>query len=762
MLKKLQEFINGMIPRKHTHGSMQTMMDTIPVIMTVWDVNFNMMDCNAEILRLLGISEKQEYIENFFKYSPPIQPDGTPSPEKVAELIGEAIEKGSLKLEWCHQDVHGELIPVDTTVIIGEYRGEAALFVYGTDKRELKAVSDRLQAMFDATPLVIDYWDRDFNCIDCNQFAVDFYGLRDKDEYMRRVLELVPESQPDGSVSVDMWLRHMEKAFELGNYTFNYVALKPDGVKIHYEVITVRVEMSGQPIVAAYSRDVSEKVHAEAAEANSLAKSRFLAKMSHEIRTPITAVLGISEIQLQNTGLTPEVEEAFAKIHNSSTTLLDIVNDILDLSAIEAGKMRVAQEKYAIESLISDIAQLHLVNLGSRSINFNIRIDPQIPLELIGDSVRIKQIFNNILSNSFKYTTEGEVTLYLARQDADTDGRIILSAAISDTGRGMTNTQVAALFDDYTRFHTEEANHISGTGLGMPIVYSLVKLMGADIDVESMVGQGTTVVVHIPQKMSGPEVLGEEKAGRLEQFLLDIKKGDFVQDAIPHGSVLVVDDVEANLYVARGMLGFYDLEIETCTTGYEAIEKIKAGRSYDIIFMDQMMPGITGMEAVQRLRGMGYKAPIVALTADAFIGRAEEFLRVGFDGYISKPIQAVHLNTVLNKFIQNKVPKVLNEEFNDLMDDQDFLQKMQQTFIEDHGEIFSEIMQAISGGDIKEAHRLAHTLKGVAALIKESELSETAEKAERILGDGQLPEASEMEDLRDKLDLVLRKIDFKQ
>ena len=204
-------------------------------------------------------------------------------------------------------------------------------------------------------------------------------------------------------------------------------------------------------------------------KAQSRAQNRFLARVSHEIRTPITAVLGISEIQLHNNALPNNIEEAFIKIHSSAGVLLGIVNDILDLSKIEAGKMSFIEEKYEVLNLIYDISQLHLAHVSNKNIDFKIRADENLPSFLIGDELRIKQILNNLLSNSFKYTNEGLVELTLSRLEDNRSGFVILEILVKDTGRGMSPEQLEELNHEYARFHDKELPNIVGAGLGMPI-----------------------------------------------------------------------------------------------------------------------------------------------------------------------------------------------------------------------------------------------------------------------------------------------------
>jgi len=400
-------------------------------------------------------------------------------------------------------------------------------------------------------------------------------------------------------------------------------------------------------------------------------KSNFLATMSHEIRTPLNAILGMTDIQMQNSSHPPSTSEAFIKINNSGNLLLNIINDILDLSKIEAGKLELVPVKYEVSSLINDIIQLNYIRYESKPIEFKIDIDENIPSELVGDELRIKQILNNLLSNAFKYTDSGEIVL---SANAECVGRgggaviVTLVFQIKDTGQGMTPEQVSKLFDEYTRFNMEANRTTEGAGLGMTITRNLVYLMYGKINVKSAVGEGTTVTVRLPQKTDGIGIrgfIGKDVAENLRQFKMgnavQLKKAQIVHEYMPYGKVLIVDDVETNLYVAKGLMAPYGLNIDLATSGFEAIEKIKNGNAYNVVFMDHMMPKMDGIEATKQLRKLGYNNPIVALTANAIAGQAEIFLKNGFDDFISKPIDIRQLNVSLNRLIRDRQPiEVIN------------------------------------------------------------------------------------------------------
>jgi len=402
---------------------------------------------------------------------------------------------------------------------------------------------------------------------------------------------------------------------------------------------------------AAEYRRAIEQQRAEAAEENNRIKDRFLAKMSHELRTPITAVLGISEIELRKAKHEKGVSELFAKIYKSSRALLGIVNDLLDISKIDDDSMEVVSVKYNTLEMLDDFTLLHLVYTDSKDIQFEFSVDENIPCALVGDALRIRQVVNNLLSNAFKYTEVGTVSLCVKWNG------YALIISVRDTGLGMSLEQQEQVFEEYSRFHERQLNTM-GTGLGMAITRALVHKMDGTIKLESEEGTGTHVVLELPQGIADAEPLGKEVAQKFRSFEHNMHVSanllDTPPEQMPYGKVLVVDDVEINLYVAEAMLETFGVSIELCESGKLALEKIENGNVYDVIFLDHMMPELDGVEVVQILRERGYDHPIVALTANAVKGQEEFFLSSGFSAFMPKPIEYQLLHTLLIRFVKDK------------------------------------------------------------------------------------------------------------
>jgi len=361
-------------------------------------------------------------------------------------------------------------------------------------------------------------------------------------------------------------------------------------------------------------------------------KTNFLSEVSHEIRTPMNGIIGLAQIQLQKNDLPDDVADTLRKICNSGSDLLRVISDMLDMSKIETGKLELNPINYGVPSLIHDVMQLNFLHVSAKALDFKLEINEDLPMNLIGDDLRLKQIMNNLISSAIKYTDTGSVTLKIDhRKMVD---YIELSISVKDTSDGIENAE--------------------DTVLGMSVIRQLVDLMDGSIEIFH--GSGVQFTVKVKQQGVEYNPIGSEIAKGLRNFsyISGRRSTDINISSMPYGKVLIVDDVDTNLFVAEGLLQLYEIEVETASNGFAAIAKIHDGNIYDIIFMDHMMPHMDGVETVIKLRDMGYNGIIIALTANALTGNAAMFKQSGFDDFISKPIDVRHLNAILHHYVQDK------------------------------------------------------------------------------------------------------------
>jgi signal transduction histidine kinase/FixJ family two-component response regulator len=401
-----------------------------------------------------------------------------------------------------------------------------------------------------------------------------------------------------------------------------------------------------------------EKTKAEAA---TKAKADFLASVSHEIRTPLNAIIGLGELELGK-DLEEGTRNNLEKMYHSGMVLLNIINDLLDISKIESGRFELCPAEYDVLSLINDTIHINMVRIGSKPVTFRLRIDEELPSRLYGDEIRVRQILSNLLSNAFKYTRKGEVWLRISMEKVD-EKNMNLVCRVEDTGIGIRKEDIEKLFSAYNQLDAKSNRRIEGTGLGLSICKNLVELMGGAISVESEYEKGSAFTAVIPQKTASKKPIGAAAAENLESFRFIAEKREQYQKhriCMPYARVLVVDDVSTNLDVARGMLMPYGLTIDCVTSGKEAAALIRGEKvKYDAVFMDHMMPEMDGIETVRIIRNeieseYAKTVPIIALTANAILGNDKLFLENGFQDFLTKPIDMTKLDTVLLKWVRDK------------------------------------------------------------------------------------------------------------
>lgn len=499
----------------------------------------------------------------------------------------------------------------------------------------------------------------------------------------------------------------------------------------------------------------------EAERANS-AKSRFLANMSHEIRTPINTIMGMDEMIMRTNRFAAidkyanEVTGYARSIHRAAEALLGLVNDILDLSKIESGKMNLVEQNYEIEELLRAVLVMIRVRADEKGLDFTINIDPTLPLQMYGDDGKIKQVVLNLLTNAVKYTPEGSFGLTVEVKERD-DEHCKICFTVSDTGIGIRPEDMDKLFSAFERLDEQRNSGIQGTGLGLDISRQFVELMGGKLECKSTYGKGSEFYFTITQKIVDGDALGEFK----EDEPKTVADGPYVPlFAAPEGRVLVVDDNDMNLMVIKGLLAATGVSIDTATSGMECLDMVDAN-AYHVVLLDHMMPKMDGIETCHQLKKKHPDLPVVALTANAATSGEEYYISEGFEGFLAKPVDGRKLEETLAAFIPDDLKQDVNayisqtaqadssDDPNDAIisalseiDEMSITEGIQycgnkaafvqavQTFSATLDEKYAEIENAFLQNDLEFYTIKVHALKSTARIIGIAELSALAEKME--------------------------------
>ena len=596
-----------------------------------------------------------------------------------------------------------------------------------TQTIEIKEANERTQLMLDSNPQAIIMRDYNNQVIDCNQAALDIFGFTDKKEFCGNFYSFYPDVQPNGKDSYTEAIKLINRLIEDGAMeSFEWMFQTFDGESLPMEVKFVLIHWKDSIRILSYYRDLREiraneqklleiterekkaEIEREAAEAANEAKSRFLANMSHEIRTPMNAILGMAELLLHE-NLNGRQQRYVEDMRESAMALLGIINDILDVSKIQSGKMSLVPVHYDFDLLIDNVGAIASHLAENKNIAFKLRMQQHQPLYLFGDDIRLRQLLINLLGNAIKFTNEGYVNLSICFTDS------LVKMVVSDTGVGIPPENIPTLFDPFEQADVLKNRSTKGTGLGLTISRSIVEMMEGQISVESVYGKGTTFRVEFPK------VLGDA------DLIHRVSDREIIVSA-PEARVLVVDDNQTNLAVATGLLNICQIKADTAMSGPQAIQMLRESK-YDLVFMDHRMPEMSGVETTQAIHGLGIDVPIVALTASAVIEAREKMLAAGMNDYLSKPIIKAELMAVLQKWLPAEKVTVNEAAVSaaDAIEDETFLE-----FWEMVGQI--QGLSLLTGLDRVDGQRDVYE-KTLRLLMQEIEKSDNNLQAYLLAGD---------------------------
>jgi PAS domain S-box-containing protein len=765
--RDLREFIAAQNEKNEAEERMRQMLDTSPLICTMWDANLNFIDCNQEALRVFGVRDKETFLKTFpFDFIPEYQNDGVATHLRGIVALQKALETGYYQYECTYLTANGEPLPTETIHIRIAWKDTYHIIVYCRDLRsinekekEILQAEEELHLKRNHMDLMADinkftYWETDSD--DGITFSYHLereFGYSPKEITKVGFYDSVVNNPPSKWIDIvhpDDRARVLRDFIDYASGRSkryrSEIRMRHKNGEYLWTVTSGQIIKwkDGKPLVTIGGIfNINDLKRTESANT---AKSRFLASMSHEIRTPMNAIIGMSDlIRMDNMDM--RQKEFFHDLRIMSKSLLQIINDILDFSKIESEKMELSPIHFDLLNLYDNIVSLNRFMAENKGLEFRSSFDNDVTQIVYGDDMRIRQIITNLLSNAIKYTPGGFVDFRVKR--VTENGQVYTAFQVEDSGVGIREENFLKLFDWYAQFDTAQNRGISGTGLGLPITKSFVDMMNGRIDVKSKYGKGSVFTVLLPIPEGDPSKV--ERAATSNIFVTD-----------GSAKVLVVDDNAINLKVALAYLEVHNIKAETAESGMEALKKIKE-KQYHLIFMDHMMPEMDGIETCARIRADDnewYKTvPIIALSANAVVGAGVLFLESGMNDCLYKPIEASELNRLLAKWLppeiitQKPIPAKINMpefdspgygEHNGLLIDrvagianavgsETLYQQLLTDFKFSHNMDLQKIMAAQNDEDYQSARRIAHTLKSTANLIGAKTLGNAALTAEKAL-----------------------------
>ncbi len=718
-----------------------TLIDSVPDIAWYKDAAGAHLIVNDSFCNMVGKSKEQIYKKGHCYIW-----DATPEDEEVC-LSSDRMIMESRRTNTFEEEV----ITKSEKLLLKSYKSpliDENGRVFGTcgiarDVTEFRNATTEIQILLDSIPYVVLLEDTDEIVMSknllFNEYFPDFFNIKGKSslEWKKSLnITSVPGTKQKEVVT---YYGGEERTLLMEEEPLLDIFYRQNGKIITLADITDERKISKE----------LEESKKKAQEANR-AKSLFLANMSHEIRTPINSVIGMNEMILRESG-EQETRSYALNARRSAKMLLGLINDILDFSKIETGKMELTPVNYTTAEVISDVVKMNISRANDKGLTLKLDVDPNLPSELYGDDVRLRQIISNLLTNAIKYTKEGTVTISVGGSVSE-DGVLAMSVCVSDTGIGIKPEDIEKLFDAFQRIDNSVTRRIEGTGLGLNITMKLLMLMDSKLEVKSEYGKGSEFFFTVNQKIVDSTPMGtlEINAENADEFTYS------ASFAAPDAKVLMVDDNDMNRVVFRSLLKQTKVQVYEAASGYECLSLVEK-EHFDIIFLDHMMPGMDGIETFHRIKegeNLCKDVPVIMLTANAVSGVREAYLEEGFTNFLSKPISPSQLEKMTKSYLPKELVKEVSEceekaVKSSLPEIEGFNFEIARLYAKSD-DIIKSSLEAFGDNLVKSAALLrhylpivresednlelfriqAHSLKGTAAIVGATQVSEIAKTAE--------------------------------
>lgn len=624
---------------KQSEEQLQILIDEAPIACHYLSESGEVLACNKAALKMMGAKSKDELVDFLTNFNPEYQPDGRKSVDLIQEKFEEIMTNGFAKFSWMRRHKNGSEIAVEVYARKIYTRDGWQILSYEHNLTELKIAEQRAKVMLDENPLITSLWTAEGKLIECNDEALKLLGVKDAEEYAIGFNSFLnPEYQPDGMKSIEKGAELRARTFIEGETIFEWLYLTKSGEELPVETTLVRVETIEGPQLVAYSRDLREikakmaeidRTHDELVKAKDLAesslraKTAFLANMSHEIRTPMTAIIGMTQIA-KRTRDEERKDYCLDKVADASEHLLGVINDILDMSKIEAGHFELSPSDFQIEKMLSRIGNVMAMRIDQKEQDFLITMDKEVPHAIVADQQRLSQIIMNLLGNANKFTPErGKIRLHIGLKTIDELTReCILQFDIIDSGIGISEEQQSRLFRSFEQADNTISRRYGGTGLGLAISKNIVSHMGGEIWVESTPGLGSTFSFTIKTQRG--------ISSALSKLDPSIDKDNV--------SILVVDDMPVVLEYFKDITDSLGIDCRTVQNATDTMAELER-KPANIIFIDWLMPEIDGIELTRQIRRrFGNNVIVIMISAMDWNEIEIEATQAGVDRFIAKPL----------------------------------------------------------------------------------------------------------------------------